>query len=71
MNSKLRSQIASLPDRDNVVYEIYEDSNQVAEISNEQGEGLRVEIFNCPNGSWCFDYTEFQGLLEQAKKNIA
>lgn len=70
MKSKLRSQVASLPDRDNVVFEIYQDSNQVAEVSNEPGEGLRIEISNCTNGSWSFDFNEFQGLLEQAKKNI-
>lgn len=69
--NKLTAQIASLPDRDNVVYEIYFGSDQVAEISNEPDEGLRIEIFTCPNGgSWNFDFSEFSILIGKAEANI-
>ncbi|PWC22442.1 hypothetical protein DDT52_04165 [Brenneria roseae subsp. roseae] len=71
MTSKLTAQIASLPDRDNVVYEIYYGANQVAEISNEPDLGLRIEIFTCPDGgSWSFNFNEFRSLIEQAERNI-
>ena len=72
MTNKLTAQIASLPDRENVVYEIYCDSNQVAEISNEPGIGLRIDIFNCPDeGGWSFNFKEFQSFVEQAERNIS
>ncbi|UCB33325.1 hypothetical protein J9874_03908 (plasmid) [Duffyella gerundensis] len=71
MTSKLTANVASLPDRENVVYEIFYGSNQVAEISNEPEVGLRIEIFNCPEKiSWNFSFYEFNSLIEQAVKNI-
>lgn len=71
MTSKLTAHVASLPDRENVVYEIYHGSNQVAEVSNEPGVGLRIEIFSCPDkGAWDFSFTEFHSLIEQAERNI-
>ncbi len=70
--NKLTAQLASVPDRDNVVYEIYSGSVQVAEVSNEPDTGLRIEIFSCPDPSriWSFDFNEFHALVEQAKRNI-
>lgn len=71
MTNKLTAQIASLPDRENVVYEIYCGADQVAEISNEPEEGFRIEIFNCPSGGgWVFDFDDFQKIIDQAKRNI-
>ncbi|MEY8712311.1 hypothetical protein ABDM77_16830 [Mangrovibacter phragmitis] len=67
---ELTSQITSLPDRESVVCEIYAGSEQVAEISNESGEGLRIEIFNSPDGAWSFDLDTFSSLVEQGKKSI-
>ncbi|WP_339275365.1 hypothetical protein [Enterobacter asburiae] len=72
MKNKLHAQIASLPDRENVVYEIYLDTDQVAEISNEPDAGMCIEIFNCPNArSWSFELEEFNFLIEQAKNNFS
>jgi hypothetical protein len=72
MKQKLHAQIASLPDRENVVYEIYLDTDQVAEISNEPNNGMCIEIFNCPAGrSWNLDFNEFNSLVEQAKQNLS
>lgn len=71
MTNKLTAHVASLPDRENVVYEIYCGINQVAEISNEPGVGLRIEIFSCPEEvTWNFSFHEFHSLIEQAKRNI-
>lgn len=71
INTKLIAQIASLQDRENVVYEIYCGTDQVAEISNEPGIGPRIEIFSCPNGGiWDFELQEFLSFVEQSKKNI-
>ncbi|TPG63342.1 hypothetical protein [Ewingella americana] len=69
--NKLTAQIASLPDRENVVYEIYFGTDQVAEISNEPGDGLRIEFFTCPNGGrWNFDFNEFFSLIVKTETNI-
>lgn len=68
--NKLTAQIVSLPDRENVVYEIYSGTNQVAEISNEPDIGLRIEIFNSADGSWNFNFNEFRALVEQAERNL-
>ncbi|RJF54263.1 hypothetical protein [Serratia inhibens] len=71
MINRLTAQIASLPDRENVVYEIYFGANQVAEISNEPDSGMRIEIFTCPDsGSWNFSFNEFRSLVEQAERNL-
>lgn len=70
--NKLTAQIASLPDRENVVFEIYSDNDQVAEISNEPEDGLHIEIFTCSNGKkWNFDFNEFSSLISKAKANIS
>ncbi|CAX59724.1 hypothetical protein ABEI05_00550 [Erwinia billingiae] len=72
MTNKLHAQIASLPDRENVVYEIYLGTDQVAEVSNEPDTGMRIEIFNCQHAnSWDLDFNEFNILVEQSKKNIS
>ncbi|KOY60303.1 hypothetical protein [Photorhabdus heterorhabditis] len=71
MTNKLTAQIASLPDRENVVYEIFWGTDQVAEVSNEPEYGMRIEIFSCPHGGiWNFDFREFRALVEQVEKNI-
>ncbi len=69
INTKLTAQIASVQDRENVVYEIYCGTDQVAEISNEPGIGPRIEIFSCPNGGiWDFELQEFYLLLSNPRK---
>lgn len=67
---KLNSQLANWPDRENAVYDIYENTEQVAEISNEPGEGLKIDIFPSPDGSWHFCFNEFLSLLEEVGKNL-
>lgn len=69
INTKLTAQIASVQDRENVVYEIYCGTDQVAEISNEPGIGPRIEIFSCPNGGiWDLNYKNFYLLLSNPRK---
>jgi len=70
MKSTLMAQIASLPDRENVVYEIFSGTNQVAEISNEPGIGLRIEIFTWTDGIWDLDLVQFQEIIENSRKRI-
>lgn len=71
MMRKLTAHVASLPDRENVVYEIYYGPNQVAEISNELGSDLQIEIYSCPDKvAWSFSFNEFRSLIEQAERNI-
>ncbi|UNB62311.1 hypothetical protein [Pseudomonas syringae group genomosp. 7] len=64
---KLSSVIASPSDRENLVFEIWSENNQVAEISNEPGKNFEIEIYTPAEGaSWSFELDEFKGLLEQA-----
>jgi hypothetical protein len=68
----LRAQIASVTDRENLIYEIWHESRQVAEISKEPGRGYEIEIYSAAdNGSWHFDLTEFKAILENGITELA
>ncbi len=63
--------IASVPDRENVVAEIWFGNDQVAEISNEGDTSPRIQIFSAPDGQiWCFDLSQFQEMLIKGKSNL-
>jgi hypothetical protein len=63
--------IASVPDRENVVFKIWLESYQVAEISLEPGRSLEIEIFPPPEGkSWNFDLADFTRAIDEAKANL-
>lgn len=67
----LTLQIASLPDKENVVSEIWLGNDQVAEVSNEDGQTIRIEIFSPPDrGIWSFDLDVFETILAEAKNNL-
>jgi N-acetyl-beta-hexosaminidase len=57
-------EIASLPDREHVVAEIWFDNQMIAEVSQDTGE-LVVEFYSNENLS--FDYDRFCEVLEEAK----
>lgn len=68
----LRAQIASVTDRENLIYEIWHENRQVAEISKEPGRGYEIEIYPAAeNGAWHFDLSEFKAMLEDGVKELA
>lgn len=70
--SKLEAMVTSPPDRESVVFEIWHENRQVAEISKEPGCGYEVEIYPAANnGVWHFDLNEFKAMLEDGMKELA
>jgi len=55
-------EIASVPDRDEVVAELWFGSDQVAELSQDGGE-LTLQVFAAPSGHWEFAYEAFSDAL--------
>lgn len=71
MNDDLLVQIASLPDRDNVVFEIFQNDRQLAEVYYEsEDEGVRVQIFPQNDGVVDLDLADFISALIKAKNNL-
>jgi hypothetical protein len=67
----LTFQIASLPDRENPVIEIWLGEDQFCEISNENSERPKVEIFQAPSGnSWLISLEDLNMILTTAKANL-
>ncbi|APX74922.1 hypothetical protein BUW96_08555 [Achromobacter insolitus] len=63
--------IASPPDRECVVYEIWLGNSQVAEISREPGKSLEIQISPLPEGGWRFDLDEFLAALGNGAKVLS
>jgi hypothetical protein len=70
--SKLGAMVTSPPDRENVVFEIFYEDRQVAEISKEPGRDYEIELYPAANnGIWHFDLNEFKAMLEDGIKELA
>ena len=68
--SKFQIIIASLPDRERVVAEIYYNNMHWAEISQEGKEPL-IQFYPHPHEKWWeFSYAEAIQVLEQAKNKL-
>ena len=62
--------IASLPDREKVVAEIWFGEFQFAEISRESEE-LAVQVFPHPRGAeWLFKYADLMEVLAEAGRSL-
>ena len=62
----LRTLFASLPDREKVVFEIWEEDIQVAEVSYETGTP-KIEIYPHPRGEpWNFELSEWCCVVKAA-----
>lgn len=70
---KITIQIASVPDRDNLVAELWYEDEQWGEISQET-ENLRLEMYPRSSGEnnnvWSFDLNEIMESLKEAQKRI-
>ncbi len=68
MDDKMTINIASPPDRENIVVEFIFDDEQWAELNQENGV-LTLEIYPRRNGeTWRFNLLEVQNLLEKGRK---
>lgn len=68
----LKSKIASVSDRESLVYEIWNDNQQVAEISKEPGYDYEIEIYPAAeNGAWHFNLNEFKVMLDDGIKELS
>jgi len=68
---QLTLQVASVPDREQVVSEIWFGNDQVAEVSNESFDSFVIELYAPPGGeAWSFDLEDFQSILSRAKDNL-
>ncbi|TXC84869.1 hypothetical protein FRZ40_24535 [Paraburkholderia azotifigens] len=64
--------VTSPPDRESMVFEIWHENRQVAEVSKEPGRSYEIEIYPAANnGIWHFDLSEFKAMLEDGIKELA
>lgn len=69
---KLKVQIASVPDRDNLVAEIWVGDQQLAEVSQETGT-LKIEIYQRTGearGIWEIEFDELVNALQEARNKL-
>lgn len=64
---KFEIQIASVPDRENLVAEIWLENDLLCEINNEKGQ-LEIEFFSEIVGK--MDYFTFLNILQTAKDKL-
>jgi hypothetical protein len=71
MKRELRVKIASVPDRENLVGELWQGDVMWAELSHERAGSLVLEIY--PNGSgapWAFDFEDLMRSLKEAQSRL-
>lgn len=68
--SKFRITVGSLPNKDNLVADIFYERLQVAEISKENNELIIQIYFYNDRDCWEFSLEEFQKIVEEAKQRL-
>lgn len=70
VNRELTISIASVPDRDDLVAELWSGDTQVAELSREHGR-LTLEVYQ-PHaaGAWTLSYEDFVGALGEMRRRL-
>lgn len=64
-------EIASVPDRDSLVAEIWYNDDMVAELYTLSG-GIELALYGAPHGrAWTFDSLEFLSAPELARARLA
>ena len=66
---KFTIEIASPPDRENLVAEIWLDDQMIAELNQENGD-LELEIFTYEKGKLKLNYNNFVEALKTAKEKL-
>lgn len=65
-------EVASVPDRETVVAEIWFGDTMVAEVVGNEASNFRIEIYPNPNGApWSFDLEAFADALKLAKERLS
>jgi hypothetical protein len=68
--SGFKVEVASVPDREDVVAEVWFFDDLFAELRRENGV-VRIQIYGlAKGGAWDFDDRELQTALEQARKKL-
>jgi hypothetical protein len=64
-------EIASVPDRDEVVAEIWHNNEMVAEVQRTTSGGFRLEIYPTESGEpWSFDLEDWLSALSEAQRRL-
>lgn len=64
-------EIASVPDRDELVAEIWHGDEMVAEMQSDDKEGFVLEIYPRESGApWLFDLRGWIAALEEAQRRL-
>ena len=68
--NKFRITVGSLPDRENLVADIFYETIELAEISNENNKMI-IQIY-CYDDKDCWEFSleEFQKIVEEAKQRL-
>ncbi len=66
----LSTVITSVPDRENVVFEIWMGVVQLAEVSHEPGKPIEIEIYSPEGEKWSFELEELMAILNEAVQNL-
>ncbi len=62
--------LSSVPDREDVVAEIWYEDEMLAEL-REEGESLVIEVYGRPGGvPWNLNYSELMAGLRRAKERL-
>jgi hypothetical protein len=70
MTTKMETKIASVPDRENLVAELWYDKVMWAEIAQENNEPI-LELYPHPTGKpWTFKFSEALAFLQQAMHRL-
>ncbi|HYD54774.1 MAG TPA: hypothetical protein VEA99_19225 [Gemmatimonadaceae bacterium] len=70
MRTEFTIEIASVPDRDHVVAELWYGEEMVAELSREVGS-LRLQLYPRASSHWEFDFGRFQAALEDMETRLS
>lgn len=70
LSGQLSIAVASVPDRDELVAELWSGDTQVAELSREQGRFV-LELFRPPTGEgWALPYERFSQALQEMRRRL-
>lgn len=71
ISEKFRVDILGYLEYEDLVAEIYYEDQFVAMINQEKGfETLEIEIFPNNNEKWLFNFSEFEQVLQHAKRRL-
>lgn len=67
--SELTVEITSVPDREELVAELWSGSEHVAELSR-QGERLVLQLYPRVSGAWEFEFADFEQAIAELRRRL-